>query len=85
MSDKKTKVTVQILGEAYSLKGDLDAERIATVAAILDGRMRKIAAGNPSLTPAKVAVLAALNLADEYLRLEEDYRQMVKMVQDVKR
>ncbi|MCE5286750.1 MAG: cell division protein ZapA [Pelosinus sp.] len=82
MSEKKSKVTVEIFGEKYALKGDADAERILRVAELIDHRMKMVARGNPGLSPAKVSVLAALNLADEYLRLEQDYQQLMEMLKD---
>ncbi|EAX48259.1 protein of unknown function DUF710 [Thermosinus carboxydivorans Nor1] len=84
MDGKKTKITVEIFGETYALKGDIEPERILRVAAILDERMKKIAKANSRLSPSKVAVLAALNIADEYLRLEQDYQQLLKMLKDEK-
>jgi cell division protein ZapA len=80
VSDKKCKVTVEIFGENYALKGDVKEERIIEVAQLLDNRMRQTARGNPRLSTAKIAVLTALNIVDEYLRLEQDYKQLLDMV-----
>lgn len=82
MTEKKTKVNVDIFGETYALKGDVEPERIKKLAALLNEKMQRIARGNPRLSPLKVAVLAGLNLADEYLRLEQDYQQLVQMLKE---
>lgn len=84
MSGKKSKVTVEIMGEICTLKGDVEVDRILRVAALVDERMKKIARGNSRLSPAKVAVLAALNIADEYLKLEQDYLELIDMVKEEK-
>jgi cell division protein ZapA len=84
MSKDKHKVTVQIGGEIYNLKGDLEPEKVQKLAEMLDRRMRKIAQFNPRLSQVKVAVLAALNIADEYLKLEQDYQQVMKMLKEGK-
>ncbi|HWR38849.1 MAG TPA: cell division protein ZapA, partial [Patescibacteria group bacterium] len=84
MSGKKSKVTVEIMGEVCTLKGDIEVERIVRVAAMVDERMQKIARGNSRLSPTKVAVLMALNLADEYLRLEQDYLELIDLVKEEK-
>ncbi len=84
MSEKKCKVTVEIFGETYALKSDGESERVVQVAAMLDQRMKIIARSNSRLSPAKIAVLAALNIADEFLRLERDYQQLVQMVKEEK-
>ncbi|EGO62394.1 cell division protein ZapA [Acetonema longum] len=83
--DGKNKVSVEILGETYTIKGDAEPERILQVAAWLNERMKKISQANSRLSTPQVAVLAALNIADEYLRLEQDYQQLMKMVRDQKK
>lgn len=82
MNKDKHKVTVEIFGEIYNLKGDLEPEKVKKLAGFLDLRMRRIAQANSRLSADKIAVLAALNIADEYLRLEQDYRQMLNMLKD---
>lgn len=84
MNEKKSKVTVEIFGESYALKGDAEAERIVKVAAFVDERMHKIAQANVRLSPAKIAVLAALNIADECLQLEKDYQELLELLKDEK-
>lgn len=84
MSENKCKVTVEIFGETYALKGDGESERVKRVAAMLDQRMKLIARANSRLSPAKIAVLAALNIADDFLRLEQDYQQLVQMLKEEK-
>ena len=64
----ENKVTVEIFGEKYALKGDLKAEKVLKLAAIVDKKMRTVAKGNSNLSPVKVAVLVALNIADEYAK-----------------
>ncbi|HWQ62355.1 MAG TPA: cell division protein ZapA [Negativicutes bacterium] len=82
MSSRKNKVTVEIFGENYPLKGDAEPESIMKVATILDERMRETALSNPRMPTKMVAILAALNIADEYLRLQNDYQQLLKMMKD---
>ena len=84
MDGQKGKALVEIFGETYSLRGDDDPEAIVRIAEFVDDRMKKVARENLRLAPTKVAVLVALNIAEEYLRLEQDYKQLVQMVQDKK-
>jgi len=62
-------VTVRIYGENYPLKTDEDPEYVAAVARLVDERMREAAASGKIMPASKVAVLAALHIADELLRL----------------
>ncbi len=80
MDERQTKVTVEFLGEQYPIKGDADAERIMQVAAWLHDRMKKIAQLNSRLTSRQIAIMTAMNLADDYLKLEADYRALMEMV-----
>ena len=60
--------TVQIFGRDYKIKGRADKAYIEEMAGYVDKKMRELAA-NPSAPPQdKIAVLAALNIADELLQ-----------------
>lgn len=79
---KKNKITVEIFGELYALKSDGEIDQVMKVAALVDTQMKRVARQNVNLSPVKVAVLAALNLAEEYAQLERDYKQLLKMVKE---
>jgi cell division protein ZapA len=57
-------ITVEIYGQSYHLSGD-DPEYIRRLAAQVDAKMRAVAAQGRTVDSLRVAVLAALNLADE--------------------
>jgi cell division protein ZapA len=57
-------VTVDIYDQTYHLSGQ-DAEHIRQLAARVDAKMRAVAAQGRTVDSLRVAVLAALNLADE--------------------
>lgn len=82
MDAKKNKVTVTIAGEEYTIKGDKDPEHIEHVAAVVHQKMMHISVANPRLPRNRVAVLVALNLADELLRLQSDYKQFLKLLKE---
>ncbi|HEY3626684.1 MAG TPA: cell division protein ZapA [Terracidiphilus sp.] len=56
--------TVDIYDQTYHLSGD-DPEHIRNLAAQVDAKMRAVAAQGRTVDSLRVAVLAALNLADE--------------------
>ncbi len=58
-------IQVEIYGQRYALRTDLDPQHIADVAAYLDGKMRLAARELTTGDPLRVAVIAALNLPDE--------------------
>lgn len=61
-------VSVEIYDQVYNLRGP-DAEHIQRLAALVDGKMRAVAAHGNTVDSLRVAVLAALNIADELLAL----------------
>jgi len=72
---EKTKVAVEIYGMQYRLSGNETDGHLRRVADLVDTQMRKIAAGYPRLDLPRLAVLAAVNIADDYLKLQEQYDQ----------
>jgi cell division protein ZapA len=62
-------VTVEIYDQTYHLSGE-DAEHIRRLAELVDARMRAVAAQGRTADSLRVAVLAALNIADELSRAE---------------
>jgi len=60
-------VAVQIYDQTYYLAGQ-DTEQIHELAEMVDARMRAVAAQGRTVDSLRVAVLAALNLADELSR-----------------
>jgi cell division protein ZapA len=84
MDAKKNKVTVTICGEEYVIKGETDTEHIERVAGVVHQKMMQISMGNPRLPRNRAAILVALNLADELVRLQADYKQFLKMLKEEK-
>ena len=60
-------ITVDIYDQTYNLRGQ-DVEYIRRLAEMVDGKMRAVAAHGKTVDSLRVAVLAALNLADEIFR-----------------
>lgn len=82
MEQKVCKGSVKLLGQTYHIKGDIDQERLELVAQTLDKRMREIAQANFRFPPEMVAIITALNITDEFMRLQEDYEQLMQMIKD---
>jgi cell division protein ZapA len=65
-------VTVEIHGQRYAVKSDLDQAYIAELATYLDQKMRLAADELSSADTLRIAIIAALNLADELYRARAD-------------
>jgi cell division protein ZapA len=64
-------LTVKIYGESYPLRTAESASRLEELAQFVDARMREVAASGKVVVTSKIAVLAALYIADELFRLRE--------------
>lgn len=69
-------VTVDIYDQTYRLRGQ-DPAYIQRLAETVDTKMRSVAAQGKSVDSLRVAVLAALNIADELASLEQRYNALV--------
>ena len=68
-------VVVEIYDQTYQLRGT-DAAYIERLAGLVDGKMRAVAAQSSSPDSLRVAVLTALNIADELVTLRARYDQL---------
>jgi cell division protein ZapA len=65
-------VVVDIYDQVYQLRGT-DAAHIERLAAVVDAKMRAVSAQGTTVDSLRVAVLAALNIADELTALRARY------------
>lgn len=72
-------VSVDIYDQVYTLRGT-DPEHIVRLAAMVDEKMRAVAAHGSTVDSLRVAVLAALNIADELGRLRARYETLARSV-----
>jgi cell division protein ZapA len=61
-------VHVEVHGQRYPIRSGLDQQYVAELAAYVDEKMRLAAKESPAGDTLKIAVLAALNIADEFFR-----------------
>ena len=73
---------VIIYDQEYFVRGDLDDEYIQKLAKYLDVKMRAIAGRTRTVDSLRVAVLAALNIADEYHQVKAKYEETTKRVDE---
>jgi cell division protein ZapA len=73
---ESSSVRAKIYDREYALRTSGDPERLQTLCAGLDKRMREIAASTGAVDTLKVAVLAALSLADDLQRAREELQRL---------
>jgi cell division protein ZapA len=75
MDGRYDSTEVEIFGQTYNVRGEGDPNYLTELARFVDDRMREVAAEVATVDPMKIAILAALNIADEffgYRRQRED-------------
>ncbi|MBU1706347.1 cell division protein ZapA [bacterium] len=82
MDDREKTVHVTIFEQECSVKGDADADYVRRVAEFVDARMRAGRAAQPSKPPLKIAIITALNLADELLACQRDKEELISRFEE---
>ncbi len=68
-------IRVEIYNQTYNIRSDGDNEYIMRLAEYVDRKMREISSGTLTVDSLKVAILAALHIADEYHQLKNQQEQ----------
>src|SRR6266571_1986649 len=68
-------IKVEIYDQAYTVRSDGDPEYLRELAEYVDQRMREISSGTLTVDSRKVAILAALYIADELHQLRRAHEQ----------
>ncbi len=84
MNQEEQKVSVQIFGELYVIRGKGSEDYIKSLADDIDKKMREIALKFPRLAAHQVATLVALNLADEVVKLKEEQETVMELLGESK-
>lgn len=71
----KQSIRVEIYNQTYNIRSDGDNEYIMRLAEYVDSKMRDISSGTLTVDSLKVAILAALHIADEFHQLKNQQKQ----------
>lgn len=80
MAESKPGIKVEIFGNEYRIKGQADAEYVKRVAAYVDEKMRQIAQMSVTGAVSKIAILTAINIADELFRERQEREKAVQIL-----
>ncbi len=75
MADKPSLIHVEIFGQTYAVKAGADPAYVETLASFVDGQMKEVGRATGAVDSVRIAVLAALNLADECFRLRKEVEE----------
>lgn len=72
MADNKNRVIMKINGQEYPIAGRETKEYLIRIGTFVDEKMQEIARHHRELSLSMVAVLTSINIADLYLKLEQE-------------
>jgi cell division protein ZapA len=75
--NRNTSICVEIYDQTYHLRG-VDQQHIDQLARLVDGKMRAVSALGATVDSLRVAVLAALNIADELTELRNRHHELLR-------
>ena len=64
-------IPVEIYGQRYPIRSTLDPDYVARLASYVDQKVRAAADSTPTSDSLRLAILAALNIADELFRCRD--------------
>ncbi|KLU61818.1 cell division protein ZapA [Peptococcaceae bacterium CEB3] len=76
------KIEVEIFGEKHVIRGEGSEEHILELARAVDDKMHQIARRSPRLSLHQVAILTALNFADDLLKLQEEQEALLQLLDE---
>ncbi len=68
---KKT-TEISIMGQKFSIRSESNDDYVQEVAGFVDGRINEVMSSTKSVASLNVAILAAMNIADEYFKFRRD-------------
>ena len=88
-AEKPNLVHVEIFGQTYALNAGADPAYVQQLAAHVDAQMREVGKSAGAVDSLRVAVLAALNIADELFRCRGagtlEHAELVRRTHDLER
>jgi cell division protein ZapA len=73
-------VNVQIMGQNLVVASDAGDEWVRSVASTVDEKIKDIRAGSQTVSSVNLAILAALNFADDLERLRREHQELVDRI-----
>lgn len=80
--DSEQITEVQIYNRTYHVRSHGDADYVRSLASYVHERMTEVSEHTPTVDSLKVAILAALNIADEYFSVKQKLQDTERLVSD---
>ncbi|RMF57401.1 MAG: cell division protein ZapA [Calditrichaeota bacterium] len=81
--ETKQSIQVKVCDTDFALRTDGDPDQVRQVAAYVDAKIRSLSESTSVKSPMKIAVLAALNIAEELFNMKKEYYQLLQNLEKV--
>lgn len=85
MGEFKNRITVTIYDQHYTIIGEDEPSHIRHVASLVDDRINEIARMSAGLDTSRKAVLAAINIMDDLVKLQEEHEVLQQKLINLER
>lgn len=68
----KKQVEIKVMGQKLVIRSDSDEDYISRVADFVDSKIQEVTKTSNTVTSLNIAILAAMNIADEFLRYKHE-------------
>lgn len=82
INKEPTRVNVEIYGVSYPLRTTESEEYVKNLAQMVNDKMNMVATSTGSFSGTRIAVIAALELADDYMKLKKDYDELMTLIDE---
>ncbi|HLQ96702.1 MAG TPA: cell division protein ZapA [Pseudogracilibacillus sp.] len=82
--EDKMKISVEIYNRTYTIVGSEPKEQVEQVAQLVNKKMEDIHDANKHLDTTKLAVLTAVNTMNDYVKLKEEYNELLQLIEEDK-
>jgi len=82
-SAEMKRVEVEIFGEVYRLRTE-NPDGLAQLVRMVDSTMKAISQSTRTFAGSRIAVLAALKIAEDYMQLKRDYDDLIRLLDENK-
>jgi len=79
----KSLVRVEIMGREYNIRSDEGEERVKKIAEYVDEKLRKISEVSKTTSTLNAAILAAMDIANEYFEVLEGHTHLSQRVEEI--
>ncbi len=78
----KRGTSVEVYGYTFNVKSDLNRKQVQEIAEYVDAKMKDLAAKLKVSSTSRLAVMAAINIAEEYYRIKSEQNELNKAIDE---